>query len=644
MVEIAQGRKKVEDARYEGDLIADLAFAWTMTGDARLLESAQKQLLRLAMGSQWDSNEDIIYLIPSHFLTGLALGYDWLYPVLSPEERAGVAARLGKEAEALHESILTGRVWWRNQYFQNHSHSNHCGLALAAAALYGEDPRAVRWLDTCRSFFKRVFEVLPSDGGSLEGYAYAGYGAEYILIYAMISRDLIAEDYTGTPWMRNSVQYMLQGLVPARSEQEWAMTFGDAPRRGWSSTAQHLFLLARLFRDPTAQWMARQIVELPERGLGSHGWMMLLYFDPTVPTAAPADFPLLHHFPEIDQVMMRSSWTDPAATLIGFKCGPFMGKTLSRSAKFDYGTGHAETDAGSFQIFSHGRFLAIDPLYVGYKLTGNYNTMLIKGTGQMGEQAGFGSAEALRFKHYPEILEVKTGKEADYVLGDVTRAYHPALGVQRHLRHLLFLKPDTLLVADDVQVKRQGVVHNYAPEEIKTAGGLKHAPNDYVVGEEGEAYVVFEGQPGTYQVAIVYLDNAPGKGKYSLQVDGKTVGSWTSRNEEIDDNLIDVLPPVQLSKGSRVSFIGAPMAPECRLTKMIIFSDGVETQPKAEWLMQLDPAARVRQDGTSLHVTDGPAALDLYSHGRLRRISGSKITRSRRPTSSPSRTEIRSAS
>ncbi len=612
MVSIAQGKTKVDDARYEGDLIADLAFAWTMTGDAELLEAARRQLLRLALGREWGSDKDIAYLIPSHFLTGLALGYDWLYPVLSPEERAGVASRLGKEAEAQHQAIIAGRVWWRNQYFQNHSHSNYCGLALAAAALYGTDPRAGQWLETCRAFFKRVFEVMPSDGGSLEGYAYAGYGAEYILMYAMISRDLLGEDYTSSPWMRNSVRYMVHGLLPVRQAREWAMTFGDAPRRGWTSMAQHLFLLARLFRDPAAQWMAQETVELAERGLGSRGWMMLLYYDPGVSAGSPADFPLLQHFPEIDQVMMRSSWTDPDATLIGFKCGPFMGKTLSSTAKFDYGTGHAEPDAGSFQIFSHGRFLAIDPLYVGYKLTGNYNTMLLKGTGQMGEQAGFGSAEALRFGHYPEIVLTKESADADYVLGDVTRAYHPALGVERHLRHLLFIKPHTLLVADEVQLKKQGVVYNYAPEELKTAGGLTHASNDYVIGPEGEAYVLFDGAPGTYRVGIVYLDNAPGQGNYSLQVDGKTVSSWKSCNEEMDDNLMAVLPPVSLRKGSRVSFVATPMAPECRVTKMIVFSDSVETELKAEWLMQVDPAAGIKQEGKSVHVTLGPAGLDLY--------------------------------
>lgn len=613
MVAIAEGTTKANDARYEGDLIADLAFAWTMTGDARLLEAAKKQLLRLALGSQWSSDEDVIYLIPSHFLTGLALGYDWLYPVLSETERSGVATRLGKEAAAQYESITKGRVWWRNQYFQNHSHSNYCGLALAATALYGEDPRAGLWLETCRAFFKKVFEVMPSDGGSLEGYAYAGYGAEYILMYAMISRDLLGEDYTSNPWMRHLSQYLVQGLLPVRREQEWAMTFGDAPRRGWTSTAQHLFLLARLYRDPAAQWMACETVELPEHGLGSRGWMMLLYYDPTVAPASPANFPPLYHFPEIDQVMMRSSWADHDATLVGFKCGPFMGKTLSRTARFDYGTGHEETDAGSFQIFSHGSFLAIDPLYLGYKLTGNYNTMLLKGTGQMGEQAGFGSAEALRFGHYPEIVMVKQTPDVDYVVGDVTRAYHPALGVKKHVRQLLFLKPHTVLVADTVDLSEKGVVYYYAPEEIKTAGGLKHAPNGYVVGAEGEAYIEFAGTPGSYQVAVIYLDNAPERGNYSLQVDGKTVGSWKSRNEEIDDNLIEVLPPVELKKGSRISFIGAPMAPECRLTKMIVFSDSAKGERKAQWLMQVDPAASVKQEANNIRVTLGRAGLDLYS-------------------------------
>ena len=358
--------------------------------------------------------------------------------------------------------------------------------------------------------------------------------------------------------------------------------------------------------------MARETVGLRPTGLGSRGWMMLLGYDATLAPADPAGFPTFARFSEIDQVMMRSSWKDPDATLVGFKCGPFMGRTLSKDAVFDYGTGHQDADSGSFQVFSRGEFLAIDPLYTGKERTGDHSTMLFKGHGQLGEQNAFGSMEALRFGHYPEIVHAETTDGYDYVVGDVTRAYHPALGLTRFVRHLLFLKPDVLLVADEVALREEGVVRDFPPEELQTAGGLTHASNGYVVGPQGEAFATFAGEPGPYRIAAVYLDNVPGAGRYSFEVDGRAVHAWTSRNEDRDDHLVEVSGAVALSRGSRVAFRGAPMAAGARLTKLSLFSATVKAPVEAEWLLHLDPKAEVRGTQDGLEARQGGAALELH--------------------------------
>jgi hypothetical protein len=608
----ARGEIPVEDPRYQGDLIPELSFAWLMTGDRDTLELARKQLLKLTDKSQWASEESLSFLVPSHFLFGIAIGYDWLYPELTDAERKRVATFLGNQAQDLYHSIQTERIWWRNQYFQNHAYSNDCGLAFAAAALADVDPRAKSWRAYTDQFFARLFALMPADGGSLEGYAYAGYGGEYLLKYALLSHGVLGKDYTGTLWMKNYTSYMVHGLLPSRNANEWAMTFGDAPRRGWTSTAQHLFVLANFYRDPVAQWMGKMTIQLSPKGLGSHGWMMLIYYDPTVGEADPATLPTFKSFPEIGQTMMRSSWTDVNAMLVGFKCGPFMGMSLSPKAVYDFGTGHAATDAGSFQIFADGQFWAIQPQYAGYKLTGDYSTLLFKGVGQMGEQPGLGSAEALHFRQYPHLVHAESTPAYDYVVGDVTRAYHPALGVERFVRHLLFVKPDILLVADEVTLKPEGMVYNYTSAELKTAGGLTHAPGSgYVVGPDGEAFTTFEGIPGKYRLSAVYLDNDPEAGSYSLEVDGKTIHQWKSHNEDVDDHLFVVSPEVELKTGSRIAFRGQPMAKECRLVKLTAFSSTVEAPLKVQWLLQEDPRAQVTAHGRRQEIALDDGRLDV---------------------------------
>jgi hypothetical protein len=613
-VAVSRRTVPIGDVRADGDLAADLAFAWLMTGSDSLLGIARTHLLRLTDDSQWNAPGDLVYLIGSHFLMGIALSYDWLYPALSDSERTRVAAFLGGKAEAQYQAIVKERIWWRNQYYQNHSHSNFCGLAYAAAALYGQDPRAPQWLAVCGKFFDRVFQVLPEDGGSVEGYAYAGYGGEYLHKYALLARDLLGRDYTDNRWMKNYTSYMIQGLLPKCTDKEWAMTFGDAPRRGWTSTAHHLFLLASLYRDTSAQWMGRYTVGLYPQGLGGAGWMILSWYDPEVGAADPTTFPAFKYFPVIDQVMMRSAWSDTAATLVGFYCGPSLGNTYADSALHDWGSGHRDPDAGEFQLFARGQFLAIDPLYTGFKLTADHNTMLFKNQGQLGDEIpGFASAEALRFKHHPGIVHTVSTPEYDYAVGDVRRAYHPTLGLKRFIRHVLFVKPDILLVADQVDLDDKGAVYSFPAEEIRTEGGLTHADNGYVVGPEGGAYVIFDGVPGTYSLTACYLDNRPGEGAYFFEVDGRTVHSWKSRNEELDDNLIEVSPPVELKAGSRIAFRGSPMAAECRLTKMTAFSDRVRVEREAQWLLHLDPRAEVARRGDRVEAALGGAVLDLYA-------------------------------
>ena len=110
----------------------------------------------------------------------------------------------------------------------------------------------------------------------------------------------------------------------------------------------------------------------------------------------------------------------------------------------------------------------------------------------------------------------------------------------------------------------------------------------------------------------MYLDNVPGAGRYSFEVDGRTVHSWTSRNEDRDDHLIAVSESVTLQRGSRVAFRGADMPPGTRLTKMSVFSDTVKAPVEAEWLLHLDPKAAVRETLGGLEATQGGAALELH--------------------------------
>ena len=80
---------------------------------------------------------------------------------------------------------------------------------------------------------------------------------------------------------------------------------------------------------------------------------------------------------------------------------------------------------------------------------------MVDGRGQLGEgQQWFQGAVPLAVKARPRILRAESTSTLDHIVGDATAAYPADLGLERLQRHLLFLKPeDVLIVADDVQLK-----------------------------------------------------------------------------------------------------------------------------------------------------------------------------------------------
>jgi hypothetical protein len=58
--------------------------------------------------------------------------------------------------------------------------------------------------------------------------------------------------------------------------------------------------------------------------------------------------------------------------------------------------------------------------------------------------------DLLRLRARPRILRAVSTPRLDQIAGDATEAYPRDLRLRRYVRHVLFLKPDALIVADDV--------------------------------------------------------------------------------------------------------------------------------------------------------------------------------------------------
>lgn len=442
------------EMRSNGRGIPWQALVWLVSGDARYREGARRWMLRICEFPRWEHNNS---LAAGECLFGVAVGYDWLYDQLNDGERAMVRDKLIHQAEALSKAPPVHHDMW----LANHNHVEHLGLAAAGFALRGEVPRAGAWIRQADAVFRKALEFSGRDGGSTGGHQYWAYSAESILRYAELARDLLKENLYGSEWLKSVPDFIIHSTLPDFSAKNCVMSFGDSHRSYDSHGPAHiLFRTAAEYRNSCAQWLAQEMLR---RGVGRTafcGWASLLWYDETLHPTPISSLPTHWNCNDIDWVTSRSGW-NPAAVMVGFKSGPMHGHKVQKyydarpGETREVGGGHGHPDVNSFQVYAYGKWLAIDPSYEKPKWTRNHNTVLVNGKGQLGEgQTWFDRKAVLTARATSAILKVVHHPSYDYVLGDAMSMYPSAAGLARYRRHFVFLRPDYIVVVDELAANR----------------------------------------------------------------------------------------------------------------------------------------------------------------------------------------------
>jgi hypothetical protein len=442
--------KSQGDMRSAGRGVPWLALAHVMTGGKEYLDAARKWLLTICEFPQWENGRS---LSGGECLFGIAIGYDWLYGKLTPKERALIREKLVRQADLM----ATGPVH-RDRWLANHNHVEHLGLAAAGLALFEEHPGAMEWIRQADLVFRAMLELASDDGSSNEGHQYWAYTTEALLRYTELARDLLGSNYYGSAWLKSVPDFIIHSTLPGFTDKNCVMSFGDSHREYSSHGPTHiLYRLAAEYRNPHAQWLAK---EMERRRVGRDAyctWANLLWYDETL-TGKPLDtLPTFWNAEDIGWVTARSGWQDNAV-MVGFKCGPMHGHKAQRyydnnpGARHEIGGGHGHPDVNSFQIFARGKWLGIDPMYERPKWTRTHSTVLVNGRGQIGEgQTWFDRDAVLAAGARSAIVTADHTEDWDYVVGDAMNIYPPEAGLKKFHRHLLFVRPDVVVVVDDLK-------------------------------------------------------------------------------------------------------------------------------------------------------------------------------------------------
>ncbi len=467
--------------------IAEAAFVYKITGEKKYLDAAKKYMDAAVSYEVWGYtyNKPDIDLAAGHLLYGMGWAYDLLYHDLTEAERTKYRTKLIRQARIMYDFFKpkNGRTY---AYSQNHTFIPTSGLAVTAYALMDETDEAKDWAALVRAIFDRVLATYTEDGYFYESMEYWIFSTPWLVHYMDAHLASTGENlYLTTPGFRKAHKYIAHITLPGG---EFNFDFGDIyagnitrARQGndyareringkFRTNYNILYHLADMYQDGEQQGVADWVKSKGQVN-AEEFWTFIWYNDRVkpVPIEEQAKW---HYFKDHEVVFWRDSWDDDA-TAFAFKCGPPEGHSTNEKViafpDWRLSSGHAHPDAGSFIIWSNGKYLTGDSGYAGVPLTIHHNTLLFDGKGQAKEGDGHDAFAKVSYERLNKIriLDVKMDEKRVSITADVTAAYEPEVGVEKFIRKFDFTYPNQFIVADDVRTKFPQTVTAYLHADTK---------------------------------------------------------------------------------------------------------------------------------------------------------------------------------
>ncbi len=331
-----QGKRLLSVSREALRRVLFLSFAHRMTDDSRYAARAIAEMEAVAAFADWN---------PSHFLdtaemtTGLAIGYDWLFSLLTPEQEATIRGAILEKG--IGPSFAGHDGWAKSD--NNWNQVCHGGMVLGALALAERDPDlAVRVIVRALDGLPFAMGVYSPDGVYPEGPGYWQYGTTYNVILIDALESALGSDFD----LSRAAGFRETGAFPLLVTGPTGLhfNFSDCGQRGGPFSAVYWF--ARRWDDPgITRTEERWIDQNLKAGDGTSNRflpLLLLWRHGLSGLDSSPRQPLHWHGAGKNPVVVhRGSWTDPDAVFLAAKAG-------SPSAN------HGHMDIGTFVLDADG--------------------------------------------------------------------------------------------------------------------------------------------------------------------------------------------------------------------------------------------------------------------------------------------------
>lgn len=469
-------------------LVEVCAFAYLLTDDIRYADRAIDEMVNACKYPDWNPSH---FLDPSEMMKGIAEGYDWLYHLLTPDERNLIKTSicemgLKQALDDYNDNPDRVRTWkWTLcDVPENWNLVCNSSVIIAALAIGDEESEvAAEALDGALASLKKGVLMFAPDGAWHEGTMYWKYGTEHF-IDAMSAMDTTFGYTFGLMEGPGVAQTGYYTAALAGSAGEF--NFHDATTDFIDSSS--LFFFADKLGDPgLANLRVTQMQERDWKG----SLRDIIWYNPDVMNGE-LSLNKDYYYRDNEVVSMRSSWNDDESVFVGLHGGKI-------------NVTHGHMDAGTFIIDACGERFACDvggtyydlpvsvwDLYV-YRAEG-HNVCVIN-PDETGGQLPSGIAVMEKFE---------SGENSAYAITDLTSAYKDnALSARRGI--MLTNDRSMIIVQDEIKGRGEMDVFwfMHSEKDIKVSPDGRSAR---ICGEKRDAIVKILGDvEGSFTV----MDSVP---------------------------------------------------------------------------------------------------------------------------------------
>jgi hypothetical protein len=347
------GPRLLSESRKALDTISCLAAVYRLDGDLRKANRARQELVAICSFPDWH---------PSHFLdvaemtNAAALGYDWLFDILTVDERKLVREKIVQFGLNPGLQAYYSKAWWTLPGTNNWGIVCNGGLTIGALAVAGEVKEAGDVVSQSVTNIRHALANYGPDGGWPEGPDYWHYATFYMVSMISALESALRFDFGLADWpgFSKTGWYRARSIGPIRL----LFNYGDADPEAKAGSSPETLWLARRFQQP--YWTTREL-EIIENNQSKPEIFHMLWTDLHAKKPILNQPPLDAKFDSIDVVFLRSSWADSRAIFVCAKGGN------NRAS-------HGHLDLGSFVLDGKGQRWALDLGRDDYDLPGYFNS------------------------------------------------------------------------------------------------------------------------------------------------------------------------------------------------------------------------------------------------------------------------------